>query len=212
MRTLRAIVVEAALVIVIGGVFALVANFVSPRGLSLGRDYFHSKTKPLFVPVSTNTGLAVSGTNTNAMSAFDKLAARLRSSGLQVADSNQVVQLFRDPRYQADWFIFVDARGDQEYKEGHIPGAYQFDYFDDKRRADYIMPILAASVNTEKVVVYCNGGNCEVSEDAALTLKEASVPAQKLFVYPGGFAEWSSNGLPVEIGARKSGKLREERK
>ncbi|MCX6905227.1 MAG: rhodanese-like domain-containing protein [Verrucomicrobia bacterium] len=211
MRTLRAIVVEAALVIVIGGVFALVANFVSPRGLPLGRDYAHSKTKPLVVPVSTNTGAAVSGTNTNTMSAFEKLAARLKSRGLQVVDSNQVARLFRDPRYEAEWIIFVDARGDQEYKEGHIPGAYQLDY-DGNRLPDYMMPILAASVNAEKVVVYCNGGNCETSEFAALSLKDANVPAQKLFVYPGGFTEWSTNGLPIEVGARKSGKLREEKK
>ena len=55
----------------------------------------------------------------------------------------------------------------------------------------------------------CNGGTCEDSEFAALSLRDAGVPSNKLFVYIGGFAEWVTNGLPVELGPRKSGRLQE---
>ncbi len=61
----------------------------------------------------------------------------------------------------------------------------------------------------ERVVVYCNGGNCEDSELAASLLRDAGIPAEKLQVYLGGFTEWEAQGMPVEIGVRSSGQLRE---
>ena len=59
-----------------------------------------------------------------------------------------------------------------------------------------------------QVVDYCTGGDCEDSEFAALTLSNAGVPKKKLFVFGGGMTEWATNGLPVEVGKRKSGNLR----
>ncbi|HWH72296.1 MAG TPA: rhodanese-like domain-containing protein, partial [Candidatus Sulfotelmatobacter sp.] len=58
------------------------------------------------------------------------------------------------------------------------------------------------------IVVYCNGGNCEDSELAATMLRDAGIPKDKLLVYGGGMTEWTTNGLPVELGQRKSGNLR----
>lgn len=60
--------------------------------------------------------------------------------------------------------------------------------------------------------MYCDGGDCEDSEFAAVTLREIGVPNAKLSIYTGGFTEWSTNGLPFEVGARKSGNLRNEKK
>jgi rhodanese-related sulfurtransferase len=57
----------------------------------------------------------------------------------------------------------------------------------------------------ERMVVYCNGGDCEDSLFTAVTLKNAGIPGTNLWIYPGGLGEWSTNGLPVETGARKSG-------
>ena len=57
-------------------------------------------------------------------------------------------------------------------------------------------------------MVYCTGGNCEDSEFATLTLKEAGVPQERLSIYVGGMTEWVAEGSPVEVGERKSGKMR----
>jgi hypothetical protein len=38
------------------------------------------------------------------------------------------------------------------------------------------------------------------------------VPNEKLRVYAGGLAEWVTNGWPVELGARKSGRFKEAAK
>ncbi len=37
--------------------------------------------------------------------------------------------------------------------------------------------------------------------------REAGVPAENLFVYPRGATEWIANGLPLETGPRRSGRL-----
>jgi rhodanese-related sulfurtransferase len=205
----KRVLLEAMAVGAAGVVFAFLANFVSPRGLALGRDVFHGETRPLPVRPASNGVTSVSSANSNALSSVQIVLARLKQKGLQVADSNQVIHLFRDPRYEQELCIIVDSRDDRHFEEGHVPGAYHFDHY---HPADYLAPVLSACQTAEQVLVYCNGGTCEDSEFAALSLRDAGVPVEKLFVYVGGFAEWLTNGLPVEIGARKSGVLREAQK
>lgn len=188
---------EGLLVAVLGAVFAFAANAVSPRGLKLARDYFPG--------AATNLAPRLGPLTTGSPSPAELLARRLKAKGLFLVGSNQVVELFRDPRYAQELFVFIDARDDRHYQEGHIPGAYQFDHY----RADkYLAAVLPACQAAEQVVVYCTGGDCEDSEFAAIILRQAGIPAEKVFVYGGGMNEWAANGLPVEIGGRKSGNLR----
>jgi rhodanese-related sulfurtransferase len=119
-------------------------------------------------------------------------------------DSNQVVQLYHDPRHALNQVVFVDARNDDHYQAGHIPGAFQLDYY---RPAEYLPVLMPIAQTAEQIVIYCNGGTCEDSELAAGLLAQA-VPKEKLLVYAGGFAEWLTNGLPVEVGARLSGRFK----
>jgi rhodanese-related sulfurtransferase len=203
---MKKILLEAVAVVMVGGLFALLANLLSPRGLALSRDYFPGAIRPLPIPPSSNAVATASGTNTNALSAVQIVLDRLKEKGLQVMDSNQVIQLFRDPRYEQELYIVVDSRDDRHYEEGHVPGAYHFDHY---HPADYLAPVLSACQTAEKILVYCNGGTCEDSEFAAVSLRDAGVPKEKLFVYVGGFTEWATNGWPVEVGPRKSGQLRE---
>jgi rhodanese-related sulfurtransferase len=197
---------EGVVVAVVGAAFAFAANALSPRGLALTRNYFPG-TGRSHAPAATAAMLGPAGmvTKTNAASPTELLAARLKAVGLQLAVSNQVTQLFRDPRYEQGLVVFVDARDDRHYGEGHVPGAWQFDHY---RAENYLGAVLPVCLMAEQVVVYCNGGDCEDSEFAALTLNGAGIAKEKLFVYGGGMTEWMTNGLPVEVGVRKSGNLR----
>ena len=125
--------------------------------------------------------------------------------GLQPADSNEVIRLFRDPRREHDGIIFIDARDDEQYRAGHIPGAYHFYHFHPE---NYLTNVVQVCLTAEQMVFYCNGGECDYSLQAAITLRDSiSIPREKLFVYGGGFGEWATNGLPVELGTRNSGQL-----
>ncbi|MDP3069732.1 MAG: rhodanese-like domain-containing protein [Opitutaceae bacterium] len=127
---------------------------------------------------------------------------RLRQRGLQLVSRSEVVTLFRDLRYEQGLVVFVDARDDQHYTTGHIPGAWQFYHY---RAENYLPAILPVCLTALQVVVYCAGGECEDSEFAAIMLRDAGVPAESLFVYAGGITDWTTHGLPVETGSRRSG-------
>ena len=180
---------EGLLVAVIGAVVAVAANGLSPRGLNLARNYFPAG--------------AVAATNTASPAAL--LAARLREHGIHLADSNLVSELIADPRYGQELIVFLDARDEQHYLEGHIPGAYLFDYYHPEQ---YIASVLQLCQAAQQILVYCNGGDCEDSVLAANMLRDAAIPGDKLFVYGGGITEWIANGHPVEVGSRNSGQFR----
>lgn len=206
----KRVCVEAALVMAIGTIFAFVANRVSPRGLGLTRNYFPAGAARLVsaAPTAALPHKAI-GTNSVAVTPAQLLAAELKEKGLQLADGRQAAQLFHDPRCKQDVIVFIDARDEQRYREGHIPGAYEFDPYRPEKYFATVLPVCKAA---EQIVVYCNGGDCDDSETAAVLLKDIGIANQKLLVYGGGFAEWTTNGLPVEIGGRNSGDLRNSNK
>ncbi len=190
---------EAVLVGVIGAVLAFAANAFSPRRIILGKNYFPGGHE---ASVSTAPTQAPS---TNGNPAMATLAERFQKEGLQLADSNQVNRLFHDPRRQQDLVVLIDARPDDQYLEGHIPGAYQFNRFHEENFLPTLIPICQ---NAEQMVFYCNGGDCEESEHAAIYLRDAlNLPREKVFVYGGGITEWRNNRMPVELGARNSGNI-----
>jgi rhodanese-related sulfurtransferase len=194
---------ESLLVAVFGVSLAFLANALSPRGLTLTRDFFGASSQTatnLAATTYTNTAVAVNG-------GFDheQLVARLRGKGLELADSNQVLQLFQDPRRLQGMVLFVDARDDNHYQQGHIPDAYQLDYYHPDNYLGALLPFCQVA---QQVVVYCAGGQCEDSEFAATFLISAGIAKEKLLVYGGGMAEWATSGMPVEIGGRSSGLMR----
>ena len=49
------------------------------------------------------------------------------------------------------------------------------------------------------IVVYCSGGDCELSMNLAKLMLENG--KRKVLVYEGGFPEWQGAGMPVAKGA-----------
>ena len=201
-----AVLREGLLVAIMGAGLAFAANALSPRGLALARNYFPGAT--VGVSPSTHTNAPpITGSATNAVppGPAELAVERLRSKGLQVVAGPQAAEMFRDARYEQELIIFVDARDDEHYQAGHIPGAFQFDHYHPDK---YLAAIVPACQAAQQIVVYCNGGDCEDSEFAALTLREMGTPNEKLFVFAGGIKEWEASRLPVEVGARRSGNIR----
>ena len=132
------------------------------------------------------------------------IVARLAEKGLQAMTLAEALTTWQDPMRQYEAFVFVDARDDLHYEEGHIPGAWPFDPFRPDAYLPDLMPLLPTSM---KLVVYCNGGDCEDSESAAIQLLQWGADASRLFVFAGGITAWRDAGLPVEKGARNSGDI-----
>jgi len=129
----------------------------------------------------------------------------MKEKGLQFIDGPRAMQLFHDSHSKAGVIVFIDARDESHYQEGHIPGACEFDPYHPEKYFSAVLPVCRAA---EQIVVYCNGGDCDDSETAARLLNDVGIPGQKLFIYSGGIMEWTNNRQPVETGARNSGNLR----
>lgn len=196
----RIVLIEAVAVGIAGAALSLAANSVSPRGLKLWRDYFPGAIRPGAFAVTGATNAA--GTATVTTNVTELVAARLKAKGLIALGLDRVKQLFSEARRMPDLVVFVDARDEKQYMAGHIPGAFLFDHY---RAERYLPDVLPVCMNADQIVLYCYGGDCEDSEFAAVILRDAGVPNEKLGIYTGGFAEWSTNGLPVELGQRNSG-------
>lgn len=184
----------AAMVVVTGLGLGFAANALSPRGLSLSRNYFPDT--PAASPVLRS----------QAPPEIPPAATPHRTKrGLPLIDHARAAALFRDARHAQGRVLFIDARNEEAYRQGHIPGAHILDHYHVERHlADLIAPAALA----EEIVVYCNGGECEDSDLAAFDLVQVGVPESKLLIYAGGIAGWKTQREPVELGARGSGELR----
>jgi rhodanese-related sulfurtransferase len=197
----KRILQEALLVALAGALLAFAANGLSARGLKLGRDYFPVSQRP--APPAGESNAPPSATVTTNDSAFAALAARFASEGLQLADGEHIRRLYHDPKRAHELILFIDARPEDQYLAGHIPGAYYFDRFHPENHLPTLAPLC---LNAEQIVFYCTGGDCEESEFAAKEVRDGmGLPQEKIFVYAGGMAEWRSLGMPVETGTRNSG-------
>jgi rhodanese-related sulfurtransferase len=202
------VVLEAVVVVVAAAAFGFGANELSPRGLKLARNYFPSgtdqavATSRISAPIVPTNSAASS--NITQTSPTDPVDERLKDKGLQPISRARTLELFHDPRYREGPIVFVDARNQEHYEVGHIPGAFPLDPYHPEQQ---MTGVLTACQAADQVVVYCTGGECEDADTTAILLREAGVPNQKLFVYGGGYEDWAERRLPIERGAKNSGDI-----
>ncbi len=99
--------------------------------------------------------------------------------------------------YAAGAALFVDARSAEEFAEEHIAGATNLPFDDVFKK-----PALAKSLDPRgrPIVVYCGGGDCELSRNLAFTLLDAGY--HRVVVFTGGLPAWKTAGEPVRTGAQ----------
>jgi rhodanese-related sulfurtransferase len=84
--------------------------------------------------------------------------------------------------------LWVDARPDDQFARGHVPGAVQLneDHWNELLRG-----MLTAWSPERKVVVYCSRQTCDASHEVAERLrKEAGLT--NVYVLSGGWEEWEA--------------------
>jgi len=91
----------------------------------------------------------------------------------------QLVQLLAHPEV-----LLLDARRPEDYAAGHIPGARNVFAYDFAAH----IPELITLPRDKLVVIYCDGGQCELSHYLAEQLR--ALGFQRLYIYEGGWEEW----------------------
>lgn len=149
------------------------------------------------VVVSVVVGFAFNSFSRNKINPL-KMPAKVpvsADSAQAGAEGIRIIDLEEARRVVESGASVIDARRKDEYDEGHIPGAILFDYYDMGTYRDQVLPLLS---NEGEIMVYCSEATCDDSE---LLAKELYLLGfTKLLIFKGGFAEWSSAGLPVERG------------
>lgn len=87
--------------------------------------------------------------------------------------------------------LFVDARDDAYYTAGHIQGALKTAFL-----MELIFMIETIQDKNAPLVVYCGDPGCGDSEDLAYDLQDSGF--NKLYVFKGGWLEWSKAEYPSE--------------
>jgi rhodanese-related sulfurtransferase len=201
---LRNTLFEVAVVVAVGVVLGTIGNAISSDGLQFTHDYFpgskqRQATKPVTQPVGPAETQGVSTNTTKVEDVYEQVGKHLRNLGLQTIDFEEVRSLFEDPAYEV---MFIDARTEKSFAEGHLPGAFLFDRFHEDK---HIGAIQEAAPFAMKIIVYCGGGECEDSEEATFRLQQLGFDPILLYVFVGGMEQWESEQMPVERGERDSG-------
>ena len=179
-KTMLELVVLGALGLLVG----FGANAVRGSGsIKINKNYFSmSTTVPMFVPVDGED---------------DAVASDHADHPFQTMTFAEVVALFDDPATRQGLNVFVDARNDMHYEDGHIPGAVQCDPFEVER---YLDELMYATNGVEKIVVYCGGGDCKDSIFMCRELVELGLPLEAIYLFKGGWEEWLDADMPVALG------------
>jgi rhodanese-related sulfurtransferase len=97
--------------------------------------------------------------------------------------------------YQSGEVLFLDARPESQYVEGHIKGAVNLPWQDLDR---YFMEVLEKFDGPEAIITYCDGEACDLSHELALFLNEMGF--ENVYVLVNGWSAWREAGLPTGRG------------
>jgi rhodanese-related sulfurtransferase len=98
--------------------------------------------------------------------------------------------------YDRGGLVILDARETEEYAEGHLRGAQS-------APGDVVAGDLAwlerMSQEPRPILVYCGGGDCELSINLGFELTRSG--HRRVLVFKDGFPPWKDAGYPVDEGA-----------
>ncbi|MGB8717823.1 MAG: rhodanese-like domain-containing protein [Desulfobacterales bacterium] len=90
--------------------------------------------------------------------------------------------------------LFVDARPQSQYADGHIRGALSLPWQDADR---YFIELVDQLEGARTLITYCDGESCDLSHELALFLKEMGFENVRVLV--NGWTVWQQAGLPLQM-------------
>jgi rhodanese-related sulfurtransferase len=162
---LRKTIQEIIILVGISITLAMVVNFLSPKGIALVGQWDTSKGVITASPA---------GPEESKPEEIDSVAR-----AKEIFDNGKV--------------LFVDARSQDNYEDGHISGAVslpvgQFD--------EQVESFLDRHPPDTRIVTYCSGRTCEDSHNLARLLVDVGFTHVSVFI--DGFPGWEAQGFPIE--------------
>jgi rhodanese-related sulfurtransferase len=221
MRALTATVSQVVILIVVASGLGVVANQMREPTFDANRNWFpegpapstKAKTnkhnnvvapkQPVEIDHQEQSSIpTVSGNGEAAESTADTPEEPTKHIAHEFGSvtTKEAAEIVGSPDWEGELTVFVDARSDAEYQKGHIPGAFHLFYY---QIDDYWPDIKMNVLNALRIVVYCNGGECEDSILLARDLYSRGVDPSALAIYEGGWERWSGGGHPIVTGSER---------
>jgi len=89
--------------------------------------------------------------------------------------------------------IFVDARSQNDYENGHIPGAVSLPVAQFEAEIAFFLNRFPPG---QPIVTYCSGRTCKDSHDLAQVLSDVGFTNVRIFI--DGFPGWEAEGYPID--------------
>jgi rhodanese-related sulfurtransferase len=161
----RKTIKEIIILVGISVTLAMVVNFLSPMGIALVGQWDTSKGVISASPTGSEEWQA------------EEINSVARAK--EIFDNGNI--------------LFVDARSQDNYEDGHIPGAVSLSVgqFDEQ-----IESFLNRHSSDTRIVAYCSGRTCEDSHNLAQLLSDVGFTHVSVFI--DGFPGWEAQGYPVE--------------
>jgi len=210
-RSIRKTILEALSLMVCAAILAFSANQLRGSGhIKAGKNYFDTGREAVQQQKQGMSSAKASALPQDRMSHANSAAARpatpdaatpaqkkLEHPYVEIS-FDDVKAAFEDPGTKEGLNVFVDARKDDDFEAGHIPGAIQCNPYEVE---GYIDRVLSHLGNADRVIVYCGGGDCQDSVFLCRELLEYKVPYNKLYLFEGGWNEWTQRKMPTESGS-----------
>jgi rhodanese-related sulfurtransferase len=183
-------------IIIVSSIIGLLINFLRPDGISLSR-----KEKQLVWADSINRIKIVGSDsiNVNTGKSLSKDSTINLKENTEGNDKTSV-ESFKEPiainlkqayeLYKKD-IVFLDARENDEYKEGHIKNALSLPYYD----FDSYKQVLNNIPKSSTIVTYCAGTDCDLSILLGKQLFESGY--KKIYIFFGGWNDWFNANYPI---------------
>jgi rhodanese-related sulfurtransferase len=97
--------------------------------------------------------------------------------------------------FQQNAALFVDARPQNQYADGHIRGALSLPW---QAVDSHFIELVEQLEGPRTLITYCDGESCDLSHELALFLKEMGFENVRVLV--NGWSVWQQAGLPLQMG------------
>ncbi len=149
----------------------------------------------IFIVVSTIIALSVNAINPNGITLLAKDLPQLAKIDITTTEVSEPIiatlSLEQAKSFYDSGIPFIDARHDEYYHEGHIKGAIPSDNY---MEMIFTLDSLLGK-KTAPIVTYCDGDDCGSSEELAYDLQSSGYT--KIYIFVGGWTEWTNANYPV---------------
>lgn len=144
--------------------------------------------------ISTNTPAESTGTAAEDTTVVDSEMNSTSAEGKAAEAVRGVVPLEKAKAlHDSGTAVFMDAREEEAYNDGHIPGAMNVPY---DKLPKYYETITSTIANDQIIICYCWGPTCDFSDNLASEL--AMMGYKNVVVFKGGWDAWQEAGYPIE--------------